>query len=114
MYELIQHGEIKFPVSNPLSDSAEDLIGKLLNRDPYERLGVNGAEEIKSHDFFQNLDWAAMMRKEVPPAFRPNVTSEISVENFDAEFTSEDITQSVVPKSNLELVKQNAEQFADF
>jgi serum/glucocorticoid-regulated kinase 2 len=91
MYELIQHGEIKFPVASPLSANAEDLITKLLNRDQYERLGVNGGEEIKAHPFFSGMDWAAMMRKEIPPPFKPQISSEHSVENFDAEFTEESI-----------------------
>jgi hypothetical protein len=45
------------------------------------RLGRNGAEEIKSHPFFDGLDWSSI-RKQIPP-YVPNVSSEVSAENFD-------------------------------
>lgn len=40
MYELIQHGEIRFPSRNPLSNDAIDLITRLLQRNPRNRLGA--------------------------------------------------------------------------
>ena len=39
------------PSEANLSLSATDLIKRLI-ADPNERLGVNGAEEIKAHPFF--------------------------------------------------------------
>jgi hypothetical protein len=29
-----------------------------LNRNPFKRLGANGAQEIKSHPFFKGQDWS--------------------------------------------------------
>jgi hypothetical protein len=87
MYDLIQNGEIKFPIRNPLSHEAVDIISQLLNRDADTRLGVNGSEEVKSHAFFNGINWEAMMRKEVQPPFQPTISNEHSVENFDREFT---------------------------
>jgi len=34
-----------------------DLMKKLLTYDHKTRLGFNGAEEIKKHPFFKNLNW---------------------------------------------------------
>jgi protein-serine/threonine kinase len=45
------------------------------------RLGRNGSEEIKSHPFFDGLDWSSL-RKMTPP-YVPQVSSEVSAENFD-------------------------------
>ena len=45
------------------------------------RLGRNGAEEIKAHPFFKNLDWDKL--REMTPPYIPQITSEISNENFD-------------------------------
>ena len=38
-------------------DSAIDLIKKFLKEDPKERWGDKNLEEIKKHEFFENLDW---------------------------------------------------------
>ena len=43
---------------------ATDLISKLLAKDPSKRLGSQrGAEEIKEHPFFADIDWDKMMKK---------------------------------------------------
>ena len=39
-----------------ISKEAVDILKKLIN-DPEKRLGRNGAEEIKSHPYFKNIDW---------------------------------------------------------
>jgi hypothetical protein len=38
-----------------ISPDAADLMQKLLNPNYKERLGANGAEEIKAHPFFKNI-----------------------------------------------------------
>ena len=42
-----------------MSHELRDLLTKLLSRNPIERLGVKGAEDIKCHPFFQDIDWNA-------------------------------------------------------
>ena len=45
----------------------QDIITKLLQRDPKDRLGtVNGAEDIKAHPFFADIQWA-LIRHRTPP-----------------------------------------------
>lgn len=58
-------------VSKLLPTSAQDLLAKLLNRNPKERLGVKGASEIKAHPFFDEVDWNKVVRREYEPAFKP-------------------------------------------
>ncbi|XP_011024582.1 PREDICTED: serine/threonine-protein kinase OXI1 [Populus euphratica] len=41
-----------------------DLIGKLLIKDPKERIGVEG---IKGHDFFKGIDWDLLLQILRPP-----------------------------------------------
>jgi hypothetical protein len=41
-----------------------------MQRDPKKRLGAQGVEEIKQHNFFEGVDWKAVMNK----ALRPPVT----------------------------------------
>jgi len=53
-------------------------------------LGANGdAAELKAHPFFHGIDWDALLRKEIPPPFKPVLKSESDVSNFDpVYFTS--------------------------
>ncbi|CAJ2660780.1 unnamed protein product [Trifolium pratense] len=63
----ILHKDLKFPKSKPVSPQARQLIYQLLHRDPKNRLGsLEGANEIKSHLFFKNVNWA-LIRCMKPP-----------------------------------------------
>jgi len=57
LYENIRAGPLKLP--SFLSVEARELLIALLNRNPKRRLGSGpgGAEEIKQHIFFNNIDW---------------------------------------------------------
>lgn len=74
------------PPEANLSPAAIDLLKKLV-ADSENRLGRNGVEEIKSHPFFDGMDWDGLRKRKVP--YLPNVSSETSNENFD-EFKEED------------------------
>jgi serine/threonine protein kinase len=53
------------PLDANLSIEAENLIRKLVC--PAEqRLGLNGAEEIKRHPFFKGLDWSNIRNMKAP------------------------------------------------
>lgn len=110
MYQKILQDPLKFP-SNMVS-SAKSIITELLQRDPTKRLGSGGADEIKRHMFFASIDWQKLMAKKIQPPFKPNVTDNIDVSNFDAEFTSENPTSSIIADSNLSQTVQK--QFEGF
>jgi serine/threonine kinase 38 len=48
-----------------LSPAAIDLLRKLVT-DTENRLGRNGAEEIKQHPFFDGVDWANVRKQRAP------------------------------------------------
>lgn len=54
-----------------MSTDAKNIIVNLLNRNPSKRLGAgqDGADEIKRHPFFQNIDWEKVgtRQMQVPP-----------------------------------------------
>lgn len=60
-----------------------------MNRNPLERLGANGGNEVKAHPFFSSVDWALLYARKITPPFDPcrNSTEEQS-SNFEKEFTS--------------------------
>ncbi|RWS14954.1 Serine/threonine-protein kinase LATS1-like protein [Dinothrombium tinctorium] len=49
---------------------------------PEDRLGKNGAEEIKSHPFFESIDFNSDLRKE-PAPFIPPIRHPTDTSNFD-------------------------------
>ena len=123
MYKKILSEPLRFP--SDMGSDARDILRGLLTRDPSQRLGVNGAEEIKRHPFFaKHIDWRTLLQKKIQPPFKPSVvgiaivllahaqapadcvpfiaqTSAIDCSNFDTEFTSEAPQDSVVEGSNL-------------
>lgn len=50
-------------VPTHVSPIAIDLLGRLLNKIPSKRLGVKSFEDLKSHEFFSEIDWTALARK---------------------------------------------------
>lgn len=66
LFNNIQRGVLKLPVS--MSQEAKNLIVHLLNRNPSKRLGAGsgGANEIKSHPFFKDIDWDSILGRGVP------------------------------------------------
>lgn len=68
-----------------------------MNRNPKHRLGAQrDAAELKEHTFFAPIDWKALSLKQVTPPFKPVVESDESVANFDPEFTTTDLNDSVL------------------
>ena len=101
MYELIQKAELRIP--GFVSAEARDLITKLLHRDPNRRLGSTDAdcEPMKKHAFFQSINWEKLYKREIKPDFVPKVSHDGDTSNFDAEFTSERVVDSVEQSSKL-------------
>ncbi|KAJ6585056.1 serine/threonine protein kinase [Mycena capillaripes] len=110
MYEKILNDPLVFPPE--IGADAQSILQELLKRDPTQRLGVNGAAEIKKHAFFANMDFKKLLQKKIQPPFKPNVTSPVDVSNFDTVFTVEPPIDSVVENSNLSRTVQA--QFSGF
>ncbi|ONK57371.1 uncharacterized protein A4U43_C10F19400 [Asparagus officinalis] len=71
---------LKFPEEARLTPEAKDLISKLLcNVD--QRLGTNGADEIKDHSWFEGVQWDNLYQMEA--AFIPEVKDELDTQNFE-------------------------------
>jgi len=78
----------KLTLPNYITASAKDLIIKLLRKNPAIRLGSkNGAEEVKNHTFFKNVDWKKVYNKETIPPIIPNVNGPDDLSNFSRQFT---------------------------
>uniref|UniRef100_A0A8C6LNY7 non-specific serine/threonine protein kinase n=1 Tax=Nothobranchius furzeri TaxID=105023 RepID=A0A8C6LNY7_NOTFU len=79
------------PFPSMIGSVAQDLLKKLLVKDPHRRLGSGprGAEDIKAHAFFKVLYVPTFPHLHLPP-FKPELKNELDVGNFSEEFTGMD------------------------
>jgi serine/threonine protein kinase len=77
-----------------LQNAARDLCSRLLNKNPLERLGAGpaDAEEIKSHEWFEDINWAKMENKMLNPPYKPQLDSMEDVKHFPPEFTKQKLS----------------------
>ncbi|KAM8926933.1 protein kinase C zeta type isoform 2-T2 [Pelodytes ibericus] len=92
LFQVILEKPIRIP--RFLSVKASQVLKGFLNKDPKDRLGCQpqtGFSDIKSHTFFRSIDWDLLEKKQVPPPFKPQITDDYGLENFDTQFTSEPV-----------------------
>nr|AML77624.1 putative LOV domain-containing protein [Ignatius tetrasporus] len=83
-FENILSKQVTFPAKPSVSSDCQDLIAKLLVKNPTERLGYHmGAEEVKAHPFFSSINWA-LIRQSTPPYVpgKRTVSGSTTVPNF--------------------------------
>jgi len=83
IYQKILEGKIKFPWH--FDRHSKDLIKKLLTADLTKRLGnlKDGAEGIKKHKWFQEINWDELLKRETPPPIKPDVGDDKDTNNFE-------------------------------
>ncbi|XP_075695759.1 protein kinase C zeta type isoform X3 [Rhinoderma darwinii] len=92
LFQVILEKPIRIP--RFLSVKASHVLKGFLNKDPKDRLGCQpqtGFTDIKSHTFFRSIDWDTLEKKQVVPPFKPQITDDYGLENFDTQFTSEPV-----------------------
>ncbi|XP_066596645.1 ribosomal protein S6 kinase beta-1-like isoform X2 [Prorops nasuta] len=86
--EKILRGRLNLPPY--LTMDARDLIRKLLKRQVAQRLGSGplDAEQIKNHHFFKHINWNDVISRKLEPPFKPTLSSDDDVSQFDKKFTT--------------------------
>ncbi|CAI5760404.1 unnamed protein product [Candida verbasci] len=109
VFNNILNCNIDWPNLSPEEDlnyctpEAKDLIERLLTLNPEQRLGSNGADEIKQHPYFKNINWDTLFDE--PGSFIPNSEDPESTDYFDQrgaainQFPKEDNSSSDEEKS---------------
>ncbi|XP_039599947.1 serine/threonine-protein kinase LATS2 [Polypterus senegalus] len=72
---------LQIPPQVKLSQEAVDIISRLCCA-AEERLGDNGASEIKAHAFFEKLDFSSNLRTQ-PAPYLPKISHPMDTSNFD-------------------------------
>lgn len=89
MFDKIMKAELTFPQF--MSEESQDLLSKLLVRDPNHRLGSGDrdAMAVKEHPFFRDIDWDALIQGRCTPPWAPDkMGGSLDTSHFDEEFTS--------------------------
>lgn len=68
------------------SPALKDILSKLFTKSPTERM--KHVASLKTHPWFQGIDWQKLLNKEIAPLFVPVIHCESDVSHFDREFTS--------------------------
>ena len=84
----IETAELRFPPGLLLGDAVQDLIARLLERDPAKRLGSDGgsnkegggAHAVRDHAFFADIDWQALVDHKLKPPIVP-VHGQVNAKN---------------------------------
>ena len=73
IYRRIEKAPIFYPRN--LSPDVRSVLGKLLRRDPHQRLGAgqDGFAEIKQHEWFKNIDWDALLQKSTQSPLKKHI-----------------------------------------
>ncbi|XP_060038679.1 cAMP-dependent protein kinase catalytic subunit PRKX [Erinaceus europaeus] len=83
IYQKILVAKIDFP--RHLDFTVKDLIRKLLVVDRTQRLGnmKNGAEDVKKHRWFRNVDWEGVPQRKLKPPIVPKLSGDGDTSNFE-------------------------------
>lgn len=102
----------QYEMSPILSDDEQDLISKLLVRKPSGRLGnlSRGHRDIKDHEWFSEVDFKKLVRKEVGAPWIPEMKDPFDASHFDDYRGSEREDNS----KRRPLSREEQELFRDF
>ncbi|XP_066155836.1 ribosomal protein S6 kinase beta-2 [Euwallacea fornicatus] len=109
--ELILRGKLTFP--QYMTTDMKDILRRLLKKKPQDRLGAppDDAKAIKKHLFFKHINWEDVLNKRIEPPYKPCVSSEDDVSQFDPKFTKQTPVDSPVDSFLSESVNMIFEGF---
>ncbi|XP_054263597.1 cAMP-dependent protein kinase catalytic subunit beta-like [Macrosteles quadrilineatus] len=72
------------PMRSVFSSQLKSLLRGLLQKDVTFRLGnlKNGAEDVKKHPWFKNIDWLQLLNRRVQPPYVPETSGPADTSNF--------------------------------
>ncbi|OBZ85800.1 RAC-gamma serine/threonine-protein kinase [Choanephora cucurbitarum] len=109
MYKRVLEDSVEFPHS--FDFKTKDLLSRLLAKEPLDRLGWghDGIGQIKSHPYFDSIDWDCVEQQGLAPPSIPSIRHESDVSCFDELFTcmSAKVSQSSLSRYALDCYPEN-------
>ncbi len=90
LFESIKSINLKYPKT--LSKSAKSLLQEIFKLE--NRLGSNGAVDVKSHEFFSDVVWDLIEMKKIKPPFIPKLRTAADTKYIDEEFLAQPAVDS--------------------
>ncbi|KAF8624490.1 hypothetical protein AX17_007119 [Amanita inopinata Kibby_2008] len=111
LYEKILRGPSFMRWPTAFSDSATDLIMKLMESDPSKRYGnlKNGSMDVFHHEWFKEVNWDMLLNRQITAPYVPNISGEGDASAF--EFYPED---NVASTYGLTLPDPHGQDFPEF
>eukprot|EP01016_Furgasonia_blochmanni_P043885 TRINITY_DN602_c0_g2_i2.p2 TRINITY_DN602_c0_g2~~TRINITY_DN602_c0_g2_i2.p2 ORF type:complete len:247 (-),score=55.18 TRINITY_DN602_c0_g2_i2:436-1176(-) len=100
IYQKILKGKVKFPKN--FDKNAKSLVKHLLVADLSKRYGnlKNGVNDIKTHRWFADINWKALVEKKVPVPYKPIVKSASDTSNFSSYPESDTLSPALKPSED--------------
>jgi len=98
-----------------IQDPCREFILRLLDKNSETRL--QDSNLIKTHPYFQGIEWEALLRKDIPPPFIPDVKSKESTAYIDKQFTSKNVVLEITSSAGTHssgTITPSSEGFAGF
>lgn len=97
--------DYKFP--RHFKDELRSLVRQLLQMDTTRRYGclANGAQDVRSHAYFQRINWFALYEKKVQSEYKPTLVKGHEYDYFEEK---KDFT---IAKSSVCLYEKEFEEF---
>lgn len=90
-----------------ISPEARDFMERLMTLDPQKRLGYNGADEVKNHPFFKDINWDTLLTE--APSFVPQPADAEDTEYFDLR-GAQMLTDALEPNDTDDLHESDKQQ----
>jgi serine/threonine protein kinase len=76
---------VKYDMPKGVSDTASDLIQKLLTRRQASRIGnlSRGHKDIQDHAWFKDIVWKKLVRKQIKAPWVPEIKDPFDASHFD-------------------------------
>jgi hypothetical protein len=94
IFDNILNRRVEWPKSG-MSEECRDLVDRLLQPDPEQRLGHAGTAELKAHPWFRGLNWDNLAQAKA--AFVPHLDSDTDTTYFAPKPVNPSLPLSTVP-----------------
>jgi len=93
-------GKVKFP--RHFDKNAKSLVKHLLVADLTKRYGnlKGGTDDIKTHRWFSEIDFNALVAKKIPPSYKPTVKGKGDTTNYSTYPDSAELPKAVKPNED--------------